>query len=73
MGHQLGGQGGLGQTRKDEPSITVWKVFEGLRQALNSSMTRVAPGLHICPDNLGVARNAGEVPKGSSQKSCEEV
>ena len=42
-------------------------MLEGLRQALKSPMARVAPGIHICLDNLGVARNAGGIPKSSSQ------
>ena len=43
-------------------------MLEGLKQALKSPMARVAPGIHICLDNLGVARNAGWIPKSSSQK-----
>ncbi len=43
-------------------------MLEGLKQALRSPMARVAPGIHICLDNLGVARNAGYIPKSSSQK-----
>ena len=43
-------------------------MLEGLRQALKSPMARVAPGIHICLDNLGVARNAGGIPKSSNQK-----
>ena len=43
-------------------------MLDGLKQALKSPMARVAPGIHICLDNLGVARNAGWIPKSSSQK-----
>ena len=43
-------------------------MLEGLKQALKSPMARVAPGIHICLDNLGVARNEGYIPKSSSQK-----
>ncbi len=32
-------------------------------------MAGAAPGIHICLDNLGVARNAGGIPKSSSQKA----
>lgn len=31
-------------------------------------MARVVPGIHICLDNLSVARNAGQIPKGSSRE-----
>ena len=43
-------------------------ILEGLKQVLKSPMARVAPGIYICLDNLGMARNAGYVPKSSSQK-----
>ena len=43
-------------------------MLEGLRQVLKSTMTQEVPGIYICLDNLGVARNAGGIPKGSSQK-----
>ena len=44
-------------------------MLEGLSQALKSSMVRVAPGLHICLDNLGVAcSNTGRIRKSSNQK-----
>ena len=38
-------------------------MLEGLKQALQSPMARVAPGIHICLNNLGVAGNAGWIPK----------
>ena len=47
-------------------------MLEGLKQALKSPMARVAPGIHICLDNLGVARNAGGIPKSSSQKAFRQ-
>ena len=43
-------------------------MLESLKQALKSPMAQVAPEIHICLDNLGVARNAGWIPKSSSQK-----
>ena len=46
-------------------------MLEGLRQALKSSMARVAPEIHICLDNLG-ARNASGIPKSSSQKAFRQ-
>ncbi len=42
-------------------------LLEGLKEALKSSIARVAPGIYICLDNLSVACNAGQIPKGSSQ------
>ena len=50
----------------DEEAIA---MLEGLKQALKSPMARVAPGIHICLDNLGVARNAGGIPRTSSQEA----
>lgn len=47
-------------------------ILEGLRQALNSLIARLAPRIHICLDNLGVAHNADGVSKGSSQKVFRE-
>ncbi len=44
-------------------------MLEGLKQALKSPMARVALGIHICLDNLEVARNAGGIPKTSSQET----
>lgn len=44
-------------------------MLEGLRQALKSPVARVAPGIHICLDNLGVARG---IPKSSSQKASRQ-
>ena len=47
-------------------------MLEGLRQALKSPMARVAPGIHVCLDNLGVARNVGGIPKSSNQKAFRQ-
>ncbi len=47
-------------------------MLEGLRQALKSPVARAAPRIHICLDNLGVARNAGRIPKSSSQKAFRQ-
>ena len=47
-------------------------MLEGLRQALKSPIARVAPGIHICLDNLGVARNTNGIPKSSSQKAFKQ-
>ncbi len=47
-------------------------MLEGLRQALKSPIAREAPGIHICLDNLGVARNAGRIPKSCSQKAFRQ-
>ena len=38
-------------------------LLEGLKEALKSPIARVAPGIHICLDNLSVACNAGQIPK----------
>ncbi len=46
----------------------VTTMLGGLNAALKSPMARVSLGLHICLDNLSVARNAGLTPKGSSQE-----
>ena len=35
-------------------------------------MARVAPGIHICLDNPGVACNADGIPKSSSQKAFRQ-
>lgn len=43
-------------------------MLGGLNAALKSPMARASLGLHICLDNLSVARNAGLTPKGSSQE-----
>ena len=43
-------------------------MLEGLKQALESPMARVAPGIHICLENLEVARNTGCIPKSSNRK-----
>lgn len=42
-------------------------MLEGLKEALKSSMARAALGIYICLDNLSIACNAGQIPKGSSQ------
>lgn len=57
----------LGKTKEvyDAEEIA---MLEGLQQALKSPMARVVPGIHICFDSIGVARNTGGVPKSSSQK-----
>ena len=47
-------------------------MLEGLRHALKSLMARVAPGIHIYSDNLGVARNAGEISRSSSPKAFRQ-
>lgn len=43
-------------------------IVYGLQAALNSPMAQVAPWIHLCLDNLSVARAAGKITKGSSQK-----
>lgn len=47
-------------------------MLEGLKQALSSPMTRVANGIHICLDNLGVARKSSLIPEGSSQETFRQ-
>ena len=47
-------------------------MLEGLKHALKSPTARGAPGIHICIENLGVARNAGRIPKGSSQQAFKQ-
>lgn len=44
-------------------------MLEGLKHALESPMARVATGIHICLDNLGVARNMGRISNSFSQQS----
>lgn len=44
-------------------------MLESLRQVLKSPITRVTLGIYICLDNLGVACNAGGIPKSSSQSA----
>lgn len=43
-------------------------MLEGLKQALSSPMARVASGIHICLDNIRVARMSSLIPMGSSQE-----
>ena len=47
-------------------------MLEGLKQALSSPMARVAHGIHICLDNLGVARESSSIPEGSSQETFKQ-
>ena len=47
-------------------------MLEGLKQALSSLMARVANGIHICLDNLGVARKSSLIPEGSSQETFKQ-
>ena len=47
-------------------------MLEGLKQALSSPMARVAHGIHICLDNLGVARKSSSIPEGSSQETFKQ-
>ena len=47
-------------------------MLEDLRQALKSPIARVAPGIHIFLDNLGVARNTDGIFKSSSQKAFKQ-
>ena len=44
-------------------------MLEGLKQALNSPVARVANGIHICLDNIGVAHMSSLIPEGSSQQT----
>ena len=44
----------------------------GLEAAISSPMARVASGIHICLDNLSVARDAGNTTKGSSQAAFKK-
>lgn len=39
----------------------------GLEAALSSPMAGLASEIHVCTDNLNLAREAGSVPNGSSQ------
>ena len=48
-------------------------MLKGLKQALNSSIARVALKIHICLDNLEMACIASRYPKGFSQKIFREV
>ena len=47
-------------------------MLEGLKHALKSPMARIAPGIHIRLDSLGVARNAGRIPNSSSQQAFKQ-
>lgn len=49
----------------DSEAIALCKRFE---TTLAIPETRGAPGIHICRDNLSVAREAGSVPNGSVPK-----
>lgn len=42
-------------------------LLGGLKEVLNSAISQVVPGIHICLDNLSVAQNAGQVANGFSQ------
>ena len=42
-------------------------MLGGLEEAIASPMPRLAPGIHVCLENLSVARNTGQTTKGSSQ------
>lgn len=44
----------------------------GLEAAISSPMVRVASGIHICLDNLSVARGGGNRTKGSSQAAFKK-
>lgn len=48
-------------------------MLEGLKQALNSSMARIALRIYICLNNLRVACNAGGILKSSSKKFLENL
>lgn len=39
----------------------------GLEAALSSLIAGLASEIHICTDNLNIAKEAGSMPKGSSQ------
>lgn len=43
-----------------------------LEAAIASPMARLVLGIHICLDNLSVARNAGQTTKGSSQAAFKK-
>lgn len=43
-------------------------MLEGLKQALNSSIAKIASEIHIYLDNPGVAHNVGGILKSFSQK-----
>ena len=47
-------------------------MLEGLKQAFSSPMARVAYRIHICLDNLGVARKSSLIPEGSSQETFKQ-
>lgn len=47
-------------------------ILGGLEAAIASPMARLVPGIHICLDNLSVARNAGQTTKGSSQAAFKK-
>lgn len=46
--------------------------FEDLKQALKSSIARVAPRIHICQKNLEMACNVGGIFKSSSQSAFRQ-
>ena len=47
-------------------------MLEGLKQAFSSPITRVPHGIHICLDNLGVARKSSLIPEGSCQDNFKQ-
>ena len=47
-------------------------MLKGLKQALSISMARVANGIHICLDNIGVACMSSLIPEKSSQETFKQ-
>ncbi len=43
-------------------------MYDAEAVALKSFIARVAPGIHICLDNLNVVCNAGQILKGFNQR-----
>lgn len=48
-------------------------MLEGLEAAIASPIAKLAPGIHICLDNLSVARNAGQTTKWSCQAAFKKI
>ncbi len=51
----------------EEYDVEILGLYEGLEAALSSPMAGLASGIHICIDNLNIAKEAGSVPNSSSQ------
>ncbi len=54
-------------TAQEVYDAEVYAMTRGLDAALKAPMAQHASAIHICLDNLSIAKNAGRSPDGSSQ------